>query len=137
MPDRRHARHPNYIPPAGAGSGGPGKTEKDGIDPIPFSRLTTLPFPTDALAAYDVLPEKPMHTQANYILDMIRKRKLDTFDRRMAMRACQNFKTVDELQPVLDFLEDYGYIFEIPQPAKPMTGRPPLPRYTVNPKVIT
>ena len=53
------------------------------------------------------------------------------------MRACQNFKTVDELQPVLDFLEDYGYIFEIPQPAKPMTGRPPLPRYTVNPKVIT
>ena len=92
---------------------------------------------SNALAAYDVLPEKPMHTQANYILDMIRKRKLDTFDRRMAMRACQNFKTVDELQPVLDFLEDYGYIFEIPQPAKPMTGRPPLPRYTVNPKVIT
>ena len=53
----------------------------------------------------------------------------------MAMRYCKSFKTVDEIQPVLDFLEDYGYIFEIPMPMKPLTGRPPLPRYTVNPKV--
>ena len=40
----------------------------------------------------------------------------------------------DEIQPVLDFLEDYGYIFQLPVP-KSLTGRPPLPKYTVNQRI--
>jgi hypothetical protein len=31
------------------------------------------------------------------------------------MRMCRTFKTVDSIQPVLDFLEDYGYIAQKPQ----------------------
>ena len=69
------------------------------------------------------------------ILDMIRERKLTMFDRREAMRNCRKFKTVAVIQPILDFLEDYGYIAQIPDINKPKTGRPPLPKYAVNPYV--
>ena len=92
-------------------------------------------FLTNAMMAYDALPEKPMVTQANRILEMITERKLKEFDRRTAMRFCRTFKTAADIQPVLDFLEDYGYITQLPQPGRPGAfGRPPLPRYTVNPK---
>ncbi len=90
---------------------------------------------SSALAAYDVLPEKPTHVKACRILNMIHERGLKEFDRRMAMRFCRSFKTVAEIQPLLDFLEDYGYIFQQPAPAKVPTGRPPLPKYTVNPRL--
>ena len=87
---------------------------------------------TNAIAAYDVLPEKPMYVQANRILKAIAEKGLKEFDRRAAMRYCQSFKTVSEIQPVLDFLEDYGYISQLPC-EKRYSGRPPLPRYLVNP----
>lgn len=89
-----------------------------------------------ALAVYDVIPEATMHRDANRILDMIRERGLKEFNRRMAMRYCRTFKTVAEIQPVLDFLDDYGYI--IRKPEKVITGgRPPLPKYVVNPEVLS
>lgn len=89
-----------------------------------------------ALAVYDVIPEAAMHRDANRILQMIRERHMTEFDRRIAMRYCRAFKTVAEIQPVLDFLDDYGYI--IRQPDKTFTGgRPPLPKYTVNPTVLS
>ena len=70
------------------------------------------------------------------ILEMIRERKLKEFDRRQAMRYCRSFKTVAEIQPVLDFLDDYGYIARMPEKAF-VAGRPPLPKYTVNPAVMS
>ena len=89
-----------------------------------------------ALAVYDAIPEAAMHRDANRILQMIRERNLAEFDRRTAMRYCRTFKTVAEIQPVLDFLEDYGYLAR--QPEKSYSGgRPPLPKYTVNPHVLS
>ena len=75
-----------------------------------------------------------MHKRAKVILQMIVDRDLDEFDRRMAMRNCRIFKTVAEIQPVLDFLDDYGYIALKPEKAMG-GGRPPLPKYAVNPAV--
>ena len=92
-------------------------------------------FLGNALAAYDALPEKQMALSATRLLEMIRERKLKEFDRRQAMRYCRSFKTVAEIQPVLDFLEDYGYICQQPVAFRP-AGRPPLPKYTVNPMVL-
>lgn len=87
-----------------------------------------------AQAAYSVLPDNTVSVPAEKILKVIRERKLERFDRREMMRSCRAFKTVAELQPVLDSLEDYGYIAR--QPEKPsVTGRPPLPKYLVNPAV--
>lgn len=89
-----------------------------------------------ALAVYDVIPEATMHKQAERILRMIKEKNLTEFNRRMAMRYCRSFKTVAEMQPVLDFLDDYGYI--IRKPEKAFTGgRPPLPKYVVNPAVLS
>lgn len=85
-----------------------------------------------AQAAYSVLPENDMYRNGNLILQKLRERHLTTFDRREAMRMCRRFKTVDSIQPVLDFLEDYGYIMQQPQKYTG-TGRPPLPKYDINP----
>ena len=90
-------------------------------------------FLNHAQAAYSVLPEDAMYRNADMILQRIKERKLTAFDRRAAMRMCRTFKTVDSIQPVLDFLEDYGYIAQKPQKYSG-TGRPPLPKYAVNPK---
>ena len=85
-----------------------------------------------AQAAYSVLPEDAMYRKAKRILDMLREKGLTEFDRREAMRYCRTFKTVSEIQPVLDFLDDYGYIAVKPEPATGV-GRPALPKYLVNP----
>ena len=65
---------------------------------------------------------------------MLQEKHLKRFDRREAMRNCRKFKTVAEIQPILDFLEDYGYIMQLPDKSKGK-GRPPLPKYAVNPYV--
>ena len=59
--------------------------------------------------------------------------ELKEFDRRTAMRNCRFFKTVAEIQPVLDFLDDYGYIRLEREVTLHVYGRPLLPKYTVNP----
>lgn len=88
-----------------------------------------------AQAAYSVLPEDAMYHKADLVLQRIREHKVRDFNRRDAMRLCRTFKTVESIQPVLDFLEDYGYLMQKPQ--KPSgTGRPPLPKYAVNPWVF-
>ena len=93
-------------------------------------------FLSHARVAFDVMPTKAMYVNGVRVLKMLRKKALPEFDRRMAMRNCAVFKTITEIQPVLDFLEDYGYIFEIPVSQYGRTGRPPLPRYRVNRRVL-
>ncbi len=88
-----------------------------------------------AQAVYDVMPEDSMYRKAARILQMIEEKKLTEFDRRSAMRNCRTFKTVAEIQPVLDFLDDYGYIARMPEKAY-ASGRPPLPKYAVNPMAL-
>lgn len=89
-------------------------------------------FLNHAQAAYDVLPEDGMYKKAIRILQALVDKGVEEFDRRMAMRMCRSFKTVAEIQPVLDFLDDYGYLYL--KPEKPQgNGRPPLPKYLVNP----
>lgn len=89
-------------------------------------------FLSHAQAAYEVLPENTMSQNAIKILKVLQEKKVREFDRREIMRMCRNFKTVAEIQPVLDFLDDYGYIILKPQKSFG-NGRPPLPKYTVNP----
>ena len=92
-------------------------------------------FLNHAQAAFSVLPEDGMTKKAEVILGMIREKNITTFDRREAMRNCRKFKTVADIQPVLDFLDDYGYIMLMPDKLK-ASGRPSLPKYKVNPRII-
>ena len=89
-------------------------------------------FLNHAQAVYNVLPVNAMYREAEKILGMIVEKDLAQFDRRTAMRCCSSFRTVAAIQPVLDFLEDYGYIVQITQKTSG-SGRPPLPKYAVNP----
>lgn len=93
-------------------------------------------FLSHAMAVFDVIPESNMNKQANRILQMIAERHLTEFDRRIAMRYCRVFKTVADIQPVLDFLDDYGYIIRLPDRTS-TGGRPPLPKYVVNPTYLS
>lgn len=94
-------------------------------------------FLSHAMAVFDVIPESNMNKQANRILQMIADRRLTEFDRRIAMRYCRVFKTVADIQPVLDFLDDYGYIIRLPDRTTSSGGRPPLPKYVVNPTYLS
>ena len=85
-----------------------------------------------AQAIYSVLPENALYNKASRILRMIIDGGMESFNRRTAMRICRTFKTTAEIQPVLDFLEDYGYIVQVPQKYAG-SGRPPQPKYVVNP----
>ena len=93
-------------------------------------------FLNHVLAVYDVIPEATMYRQARRILQMIDEKHLTEFDRRLAMRNCRTFKTVTDIQPVLDFLDDYGYIIRLPDKTS-AAGRPPLPKYVVNPSYLS
>lgn len=85
-----------------------------------------------AQAIYNVVPESTMYKKAAKILQMIVDNKLSQIDRRGAMRNCRSFKTTGDIQPVLDFLEDMGYLVLVPQKYSG-SGRPPQPKYVVNP----
>ena len=85
-----------------------------------------------AQAVYSVMPAGNADREAEKILNVIREKKLTVFDRREMMRWCRSFKTVTDIQPVLDSLEDYGYIARKAEKTL-NTGRPPLPTYLVNP----
>ena len=93
-------------------------------------------FLSHALVVYDVIPVDGIHRDAERILKVLKAKRWEEFDRRMAMRACQHFKKVSEIQPVLDFLDDYGYIMRQPENTH-FEGRPSLPKYTVNPAVLS
>lgn len=93
-------------------------------------------FLSHALAVFDVIPEAEMYRKADRILGWIRNEQLTEFNRRGAMRGCRSFKTAAEIQPVLDFLDDCGYISRKPEKYAG-GGRPPLPEYIVNPAVLS
>ena len=91
-------------------------------------------FLNHAQAIFNVLPENVMFQNAHKILRMISEKGLREFNRRTAMRNCQTFKRVEDIQPVLDFLEDYGYIAAVDVAPTYKKGRPQLPKYIVNPR---
>ena len=91
-------------------------------------------FLVHARVAFSAMPEEQIREQAKVILDKIREKKLERFTRRDMMRYCSRFKRTEVIQPILNFLDDYGYIRQEPVTVK-YYGRPPLPSYLVNPKV--
>ena len=93
-------------------------------------------FLSHALLVHDAVPEDGMVGRAETILRAIRGHEIRELNRREAMRLCPFFKTVGDIQPVLDFLDDYGYIAAADAPQPLGKGRPPLPRYRVNPAVL-
>ena len=90
-------------------------------------------FLNHAQTVFNTMPENTLLKNAERVLKMLREKGLKEFNRRTAMRYCQTFKKVEDIQPVLDFLEEYGYIASIDSGQAFGKGRPPMPKYLVNP----
>ena len=92
-------------------------------------------FIEHAKASFALMDTDDTVKNSVYILEIIRKNGLREFSRRNIMRLCRRFKKVEVLQPLLDFLTEYGYI--APKDAEPYSGkgRAPTAIYLVNPYV--
>ena len=75
---------------------------------------------------------------ARVLLDWVLAKRKDRFTKREAHQANKgHFKTVAELEPVLQLLEERGYIRrEVWARPKGQRGQPPSPVYVVNPAAL-
>ena len=90
-------------------------------------------FTEHSRAAFSLMGADALVKNSQYLLDAIYKRGLEEFTRRDIMRICRSFKTADEVQPVLNHLEEYGYIAIKDSPTPYGKGRPSNTTYLVNP----
>lgn len=71
---------------------------------------------------------------ARYVLNQIEKRAWQEFTKKNLFDVCRGkFKRVMEIEPVLNLLEDYGYIREVNIYSENRPGRKPSPLYKLNP----
>lgn len=84
-------------------------------------------------AAFSLMGADILVKQSQYVLDAICKNGLVEFTRRDIMRLCRSFKTADEVKPVLNHLEEYGYIAMKNSDSSTGKGRPAGQIYLVNP----
>jgi replicative DNA helicase len=88
-----------------------------------------------ALAVYDLMGRSdPDLDDARTVLDWVRKRGLDTFTRRDALRGLQGnrFATTKDLDPALTLLTEHGHIRSKPTQSTSKGGRPST-TYEVHP----
>jgi hypothetical protein len=89
-----------------------------------------------ALAVFDLMGADPLIDKARHVLEWIGRTGTRQFTKRDLFRAMPRgrFAKVSELDPVLDLLDQHGYIRPQPDPApRPAGGRPPSPTYDVHP----
>jgi replicative DNA helicase len=91
-----------------------------------------------AQAAYDLMGLDTDTGNARVLLDWVLAKRKDRFTKREAHQANKgHFKTVAELEPVLQLLEERGYIRrEVWERPKGQRGQPPSPVYVVNPAAL-
>jgi replicative DNA helicase len=89
-----------------------------------------------AQAVFDLMGADPRIDDARWLLDWIARTNLAQFTRRDAHRAAPRgrFAKATELDPALALLEEHGWLRRVDADAPgPRGGRPPSPRYLVNP----
>jgi replicative DNA helicase len=91
-----------------------------------------------ALAVFDLMGTDPRVDDARWLLDWIQRTGRDTFTRRDAHVAAPRgrFPKASDLDPPLALLEEHGYLRRAdPEPPRDPKGRgrPPSPRFLVNP----
>jgi replicative DNA helicase len=91
-----------------------------------------------ARAVFDLMGADPRLDDARWLLDWISRTNRTQFSRRDAHRAAPrgHFPTATDLEPALRLLEEHGYLRRVdPEPSQDPRGRgrPPSPRFLVNP----
>ena len=89
-----------------------------------------------ALAAFDAMGADPTIESAKKVLGWLCAHHLGQFTVRDAHQTLRGtFKKVGDLYGPIALLIEHGYLREAPLPKRPGPGRPPSPRYEVNPAV--
>jgi replicative DNA helicase len=88
-----------------------------------------------ARAVFDLMGADPRIDDARWLLDWIGRTNQAQFSRRDAHQAARGrFRKVADLEPALALLEEHGWLRRVDaDPAGPKGGRPPSPRFLVNP----
>jgi hypothetical protein len=88
-----------------------------------------------ARAVFDLMGADPRVDDARWLLDWISRTNLTQFTRRDAHVAARGrFPKATNLDPALSLLEEHGYLRRVDaDPSGPKGGRPPSPRFLVNP----
>jgi hypothetical protein len=89
-----------------------------------------------ARAVFDLMGADPRVDDARWLLEWINRTNLTQFTRRDAHAAAPRgrFPKATSLDPALSLLEEHGYLRRVDaDPAGPKGGRPPSPRFLVNP----
>jgi replicative DNA helicase len=107
-------------------------------------RKIALFFLSHSLAAFNLMGSDPSVELARTALAWIRRslpvthnsqNPQNSFTKRDLFQGLKGtLKTADAADPVLKLLEDHGYIRLLPAPPTRGAGRPPSPRYEVNPR---
>jgi len=89
-----------------------------------------------ALATFDLMGADPRVDDARWLLEWIQRTSRAQFTRRDAHQAAPRgrFRKAADLDPPLALLEEHGYLRRADaDPVGPKGGRPPSPRFLVNP----
>jgi hypothetical protein len=89
-----------------------------------------------AQAVFDLMGADPRIDDARWLLDWIARTDQPQFTRRAAHRAAPQgrFPKATNLDPALSLLEEHGFLRRVDaDPSGPKGGRPPSPRFLVNP----
>jgi replicative DNA helicase len=88
-----------------------------------------------AQAVFDLMGADPRVDDARWLLDWINRTSQVQFSRRDAHQAARGrFPKATDLEPALALLEEHGYLRRVDaDPPGPKGGRPPSPRFLVNP----
>jgi hypothetical protein len=88
-----------------------------------------------ARAVFDLMGADPRIDDARWLLDWISRTGQTQFTRRDAHQAARGrFRKAGDLEPALALLEEHGWLRRVDADASgPKGGRPPSPRFLVNP----
>ncbi|MFF2659294.1 YfjI family protein [Kitasatospora sp. NPDC058032] len=95
-------------------------------------------FTAHALHVFDAMGADPGRDAARLLLDHLRANPLPAFTKRDLFRAVSraDFRTISDLTPALDVLEEHGWLRQqAPPPRTTRGGRPPSPRYQLHPRL--
>ncbi|WP_078661197.1 YfjI family protein [Streptomyces sp. NRRL B-24484] len=93
-------------------------------------------FTAHALHVFDAMGADPGRDAARTLLDHLRANPMPAFTKRDLFRAVPraDFRTISDLGPALDLLEEHGWLRQqTPPPRSARGGRPPSPRYHLHP----
>jgi hypothetical protein len=115
-----------------------GEQVGEGVDGESMRRAAKLVayFKAHARKVYAVIDADPRVAGARRLLQWLQANCLERFSKRDAYRAVRGaVKTVEDLDPLLNLLEQHGYVRPEVTTDRPGPGRKPSPHYEVNPLI--